>query len=316
MDGKRFTKTLALAIAALVGATTLTLSSTSLPAEAAQSYRTTADIGRRYQPTTNPDGGYGMAANTTLEVICQTEGQPHGQYGNRLYFLTKAPRENANIYIPDAYTNSPHQANQPPIPGIPMCGQQQGQQGQAPLVWVGSPIDGTWDLPANRGGDGAAAHHWLGNARDKGDFAIDLIAPAGQSVQVYAAPQDGRTGITARIDQVGAACRGGANGGQFVTVGLYAGSQRVGSATYAHISPTVSVGQSISRWGGQVGTVGTGYPRNSECWTGPHVHTQVFSTKNYGCYNGGYALGQTIRKSNFFAFTGGNKASAPRRSCP
>lgn len=108
--------------AALLAATALSLVTTSAPAHAAPTFSTTADVGRRTAPTAAPDGGYGMAANTAFTVICQTEGQPHGRFGNRLYFLTKAPRENINIFIPDAWTNSPHLANQPPIPGIPMCG--------------------------------------------------------------------------------------------------------------------------------------------------------------------------------------------------
>ncbi len=54
-------------------------------------------------------------------------------------------------------------------------------------MWVGSPIDGTWDLSASRGGDGPTVHHWLANAADRGDFAVDLIAGADQPVYLYAA---------------------------------------------------------------------------------------------------------------------------------
>lgn len=295
------------------------------PAHAAQpvtTYHVTTDVGHRGAPTAAPDGTYGLPNGAAFGVECQVIGQPTGQHGNTLFFL--ADYAGRQMYVPDAYSDSPHLAGQPPIVGVPMCGSSStsttpppsgGTSGDAPLVWVGSPVTGTWDVPASAGGDGAAAHHWLGNANDKGDFAIDLVAGAGQPVVLYAAPQDGRTSITARVDQIGSSCAGG-GGGSFVTVGLYSGSQRVGSATYAHIniSPAVGAGQQIGRWGTVLGKIGT-YARNTACWTGPHVHTQLFSTKHYACFNRTFALGQAIRTTNFIGFLGGNVATTARQGC-
>lgn len=186
------------------------------PAHAAQpvtTYHVTTDVGHRGAPTAAPDGTYGLPNGAAFGVECQVIGQPTGQHGNTLFFL--ADYAGRQMYVPDAYSDSPHLAGQPPIVGVPMCGSSStsttpppsgGTSGDAPLVWVGSPVTGTWDVPASAGGDGAAAHHWLGNANDKGDFAIDLVAGAGQPVVLYAAPQDGRTSITARVDQFGSSC--------------------------------------------------------------------------------------------------------------
>jgi hypothetical protein len=159
-------------------------------------------------------------------------------------------------------------------------------------------------------------HHWLGNAKDKGDWAVDLPTSPGQSVNVYVAPQTASVGISTKVDQIGAGCSGGANGGSFVTVGIYSGSLRVGSITYAHIIPTVRVGQSLNRWGAVVGTVAGSLPVNKACWTAPHVHLQMFSNRHYACYNRAYTHNYPVHRTNFVGFTGGNKASLPRQACP
>lgn len=257
-----------------------------------------------------------------VPIICQawsSDGSAVGPRSNRIFNKVHYSGYSGDTWVPDAYVRGTAAANNF-TNGIPRCGgsstppQQPPSSSDAPVVWVGSPIDGTWDVPANRGGDGAAAHHWLANASDKGSFAIDLVAGAGQAVNVYAAPQNNNVSVTAKVTQIGAACRRG-NGGSFVTVSFYQGSTRIGSATYAHITPSVSVNQVVNRWGTKIGTVGSGYPKNNECWTGPHVHTQVFSVRNHACFNGGYRLGQGIRKTNFFAFTGGNVANGPKQAC-
>jgi hypothetical protein len=181
----------------------------------------------------------------------------------------------------------------------------------APLVWAGSPVESKWDggLPESP----PSVHHWLSQASDQGDWAVDLPTGVGQQAILYIAPQNGDN-ITTKIDQIGEACGGGRNGGKFVTVGIYAGSLRIGSATYGHINPSVSVGQWVSRWGTVLGTVGS-YTVNSACWTGGHVHFQLYSNKNYACYNKDYTHDYPVHRTNFVGFTGGNVASGPRRAC-
>lgn len=121
MDRKRFIKGLSVAAAALKASSTFALGVTALPAHAAPTYQTTDDIGRRTAPTARPDGNYGVPRGFSFAPDCQQEGEPHGTYGNKLYFRIYSPRHGMNIFIPDAWTNSPHQANQGPIAGIPIC---------------------------------------------------------------------------------------------------------------------------------------------------------------------------------------------------
>ncbi len=121
--------------------------------------------------------------------------------------------------------------------------------------------------------------------------------------------------VTAKVDQVGAACTGGANGGQFATIGFYSNGVRIGLATYAQLRLVVSPGQTLPRWGALIGYVGKNYPINASCWTGPHVHFQLYSNRNYACFNKGYTLGYPLARTNFLGFTGGNVASSARRAC-
>jgi hypothetical protein len=177
-----------------------------------------------------------------------------------------------------------------------------------PEVWAGSPVEGTWNADA-------ANHHWLANASDQGDWAADIKAGAGVPVVVYVAPQNAGYTVTTRVDQIGAACRAG-NGANFVTVGIYANGTRIGSITYAHVRPTVVVGQFINRWGSSIGTVATGLPYDEACWTGPHVHVQMFNVHNYSCFNRGYSIGFAVHPTNFIGFSGGRRVSADRTPCP
>jgi hypothetical protein len=177
-----------------------------------------------------------------------------------------------------------------------------------PEVWAGSPVDGTWN--AN-----AANHHWLANAADQGDWATDIAVGAGAPVVAYVAPQNGGYGVDTRVDQIGNACRSG-DGASFVTVGIYVNGGRIGSITYAHVRPTVGVGQWISRWGSTIGTVAGGLPRNDACWTGPHVHVQMFNVHNYSCFNRGYGIGSVVHPTNFIGFAGGRRVGGSGQACP
>ena len=84
------------------------------------SYSATSAVGERLQPVAAPDGNYGMPAGAVLPVECQALGQPVGSNGNTLYL--RGSYGGRQLYLPDAYSSSPHLAGQPPISGIPMCG--------------------------------------------------------------------------------------------------------------------------------------------------------------------------------------------------
>jgi murein DD-endopeptidase MepM/ murein hydrolase activator NlpD len=133
---------------------------------------------------------------------------------------------------------------------------------------------------------------------------------------VYAAPQNSALPVKAIVDRVAPACSSGApaDGGYAVTVGFYTSGTRVGSATYAHINPTVSVGMTISRRGTKVGTVGS--YRYNTCWQGPHLHFQLYSEHNYACYSRTWQPRNWVNPSNFLGFTGGNVASGPVEPAP
>ncbi|HSW81517.1 MAG TPA: hypothetical protein VLG40_03910 [Candidatus Saccharimonas sp.] len=177
-----------------------------------------------------------------------------------------------------------------------------------PEVWAGSPVAGTWTSDP-------ATHHWLANDMDQGDWASDIATPAGTQVVTYIAPQNGGYTVSTRVDQIGSACVGG-GGASFVNVGIYVNGGKVGSVSYAHLNPSVSVGQWISRWGAVVGTVAGGLPVNGDCWTGPHTHVQMYNVHNYSCFNRGYSIGSWLNPSNFIGFVGGNRVSGARQACP
>ena len=179
-----------------------------------------------------------------------------------------------------------------------------------PAVWVGSPLAARW--PTNS--DSLPANHHLPYG---GDWSVDLQGVgAGAGVYVYAAPQTGGLSITARVEIVRAACASGniADGGYRVTVGFYNGSTKIGTATYAHINPSVSQGATIGRWGTLLGTVGS--YNWSSCWQGVHVHYEMYSQVNYACYNRGWTPGMTLNPTNFLGFIGGSYATGKRQPCP
>lgn len=265
---------------------------------------------------------YGAPGGAAFYVNCQIEGEPVGPNGNRLYFW--ATYSGRTFYIPDTYTDSPHLASQPPIAGIPMCGSAPAPS-DGDSVWVGSPIRGTWPTGAgcpstfpSSSCSQPSAHWWLANA-PQGDWAADLQnVGVGTPVVLYAAPRDQSVPVTAVVDAVGPACSSGvvSHGGYRVTIGLFVRGSRIGSVTYAHVNPSVSQGQTVNRWGTQIGTVGGGYNTGAGCWTGAHVHFQSYAQTGYSCYNRTWQGGQWMDPSNFLGFVTGRYASGPRQGCP
>lgn len=86
-------------------------------------YHATDDISARLTPTGAPTNLIGIYRGQGFGVQCQTIGEPVGP-GNTLYFQTtwNVPgRGPTTIYVPDTFTDSPHLAGQPALPGIPMC---------------------------------------------------------------------------------------------------------------------------------------------------------------------------------------------------
>lgn len=247
----------------------------------------------------------------SVDLLCGTWGEAVGPYANRRWHnvrVLNGPAAGQTGWVADRYTNTPNAANQP-TPGEAECGAP--PSGDRQRVWAGSPIDGGWDAgPPSP----PSVHHFLGNPTDQGDWALDIGGTG--DVLVYIAPDNGAPDVTTRVDQIGAACSGGANGAQFVTVGIYqSDGQRIGSAIYGHVYTSLTVGSPVNRWGGKVGTVATGLPYNSACWTGPHVHFQLYSNVHYACYNNTYAHEQWVYRSNFLGRTGGNVASGYRQPC-
>lgn len=182
-------------------------------------------------------------------------------------------------------------------------------QAATPAVWIGSPMSATWPT-----GDSQPAYHHIPYG---GDWSADFQSvPSGTPVVLYAAPQDGATPITARVEIVRPACASGviSQGGYRVTVGFFTGATKIGTATYAHVNPTVGQGATINRWGTQLGTVGS-YTHNS-CWMGSHVHFEMYSQQNYACFNRTWAPGQRMNPTNFVGFIGGSYAFGQRQPCP
>jgi hypothetical protein len=201
-----------------------------------------------------------------------------------------------------------------------------------PAVWIGSPVNGTWPNTAGCAGAGypsdacslPTVHHTVySSSFDWGTTINDWAAddqgvPAGRRVMLYAAPVNGGYTVSAHVDAVGAACASGriSDGGYRITIGIYAGSTKIGTVTYAHVNPSVSAGQWINRWGTQVGTVGS-YNWTS-CWQGAHVHLEMANRHNYSCFSNIFTRypGAQLSETNFQGYLGGSYASAPRRACP
>lgn len=250
---------------------------------------------------------------TRVELQCGTNGTAVGPNANRRWHhvrVLSGGAANQLGWIADRYLNTPNAANRP-TPGEAECTTRPPDA--APLVWAGSPVESKWD--GSEPPSPPAVHHLLSGTGGEGQWAVDLPAPANTPVYLYVAPQKGGTSITTKVDQIGAGCRAPGQGASFVKVGIYSGTVRVGGITYAHIDPTVRQGQVISRWGSPVGRVAGGLPRNAACWSGPHVHVEMFSVQNFACYNKGYQRYSIVHPTNFIGFTGGNVASGTRRAC-
>ena len=192
-----------------------------------------------------------------------------------------------------------------------------------PAVWVGAPLNAQWSESAGCPDRFPSARCSLPQSHHttyQGQWAVDLqgIGPAAndRQVRLYAAPQDGRTPVSARVEQVAPACASGSTtqGGYVVKVGLYTGSQRIGHVNYAHIQPAAATGQTINRWGTVLGTVGSYRP--NDCWKGVHLHLEMGSQVGFSCYNKGWKPYQRMNATNFVGFVGGNFASARRQACP
>lgn len=273
-------------------------------------YHATDDLSKRYSPTAARGPSGGPRRGEALSVECQIEGEPAGPHSNKLYFWITYHDE--HIYVPDAWTDSPHLAVQPPSAGIPICGGTEVTGGSVYTeVWFGSPVEGAFPTSASS----QPQNHKISYG---GDWAMDEKAAAGQQAMVYVAPQDGQSSITTKIDSVRPACASHVinDGGYVVVVGVYNGSARVGYIAYAHLNPSVSVGQTVDRWGGVIGTVGSYRNDPVGCWSGSHVHIEGYNTKNFSCFNGTYGAGQVMHRSNFVGFLGGTRATHTRQACP
>lgn len=216
--------------------------------------------------------------------------------------------------------------------GIPPCGTPPppppgGTATTDPAVWIGSPFNGTWPnldgCPATYPSPDCSlpsVHHILYyNGAYLDDWAADLQSVSyGTGVYLYAAPQDTSQTITARVETVGPACADDqiGDGGYRVSVAFYDGATRIGTVTYVHVNLAVYQGETISRWGTLIGTVGGPYNKAAGCWKGPHVHIEMSSQHNYACYNRGWHPGQPMDAKNFIGFIGGDYASARRQACP
>ncbi len=100
----------------------LTAVSAPASADAVVQYTVTEDVSGRHSPTAAPSSDYGVPAGGVIDVACQVVGEPVGPKGNDLYFF--ADYHGQSFYVPDTWTDSPHHAGEPPLAGIPMCGEQ------------------------------------------------------------------------------------------------------------------------------------------------------------------------------------------------
>ena len=93
------------------------------PAAATTTYEIvgTGGIGvrARVAPTVDADWDYGPPEGARVSVLCQVVGEPLGAYDNDLWFYVSY--DGREFFVPDAYTNSPHMADDPPLAGIDMC---------------------------------------------------------------------------------------------------------------------------------------------------------------------------------------------------
>jgi hypothetical protein len=191
---------------------------------------------------------------------------------------------------------------------------------QSPLIWVGSPVAGTW-------GESPWTHHLLVKASPQNDWATDIVGGAGQATYLYVAPSNStyNNAVSTRVRWIidDAACRYG-GGGDLVTVEIFYNGSSYGQVTYAHLdrNPNLFIGQWVSRWGTWLGNEanlwdghggGTG---GENCWTGPHVHTELRATTQYACWNRGYSYGSWLNRSNFIGFISGPLNYSGKSPCP
>ena len=196
---------------------------------------------------------------------------------------------------------------------------------QSPNIWVGSPVPGTWGV-SNDWSTVPPNHHKLAKASPSNDWAVDLPSGAGNAAYLYVAPSNSayNSNVTTKVTQIidDQACAYG-GGGDLVTVGIYYNGASYGQVTYAHLdrNPGLYVGQWIGRWGTWVGNVADLWAQNntggSNCWTGPHVHTELRATTQYACWNRGYTYpGYGINYSNFMGFVSGPLNYSQATACP
>lgn len=193
-----------------------------------------------------------------------------------------------------------------------------------PLIWVGSPVDGTWGTRPYADTTPAGGHHRLVKATPRNDWSVDLRTGAGSDVYLYAAPSNSafNNAVTARVTQIvdDNACSAG-GGGDFVTVGIYYNGTLYGHATYAHLDRDGSlyVGKPISRWGtwlGKVASLTGGATGGSNCWTGPHVHFELRAqSPHWSCWNRTYANFVNLYRTNFVGFVSGPLSTTRAMPC-
>ena len=319
------TMILMLAVAAL----TVSLAAPGLASKSVHPYRTDGQaLNMRSGPGSNYDIVTTIPITAAFTAECHVSAQLVG--GNPIWLRSvygAARGWTADYYVDTRWNTT----NELTAQGIPPCSSSTPAPAPAPLpssdgdsVWIGSPFRGTW--PDASGCSGAtfpsyscslpSVHWWLANA-PRGDWGVDLQGVgAGTAVNLYAAPRDSNVPVTAKVDTVGAACSSGviADGGYRVTVGLFVRGTRIGSVTYAHVNPSVSAGQTLNRWGQQIGTVGS--YRSNNCWRGAHVHFQSYAQSGNSCYNRSLTPSQAMNPSNFMGFVTGRYASGPRSACP
>lgn len=197
---------------------------------------------------------------------------------------------------------------------------------QSPLIWVGSPVQARW-------GQTPASHICLAKAAPANDWCTDLYTPDGRSGQpayLYVAPSNSayNNAVTTKVTQIidNNACRLG-GGGDLVTVGIYYNGVSYGQVTYAHLdrNPSLYVGMPIARWGSWLGNMaslangngGGPGPGGANCWTNPHVQTELRATTQYACWNRGYVpYSSNLSRSNFIGFISGPLNYSGKTPCP
>jgi hypothetical protein len=158
-------------------------------------------------------------------------------------------------------------------------------------------------------------HHTTHNTRNAGtgepaDWAADYEGPASTPVT---SQLKGPYGTTLTVIDVVPTCRG-VNGGTAVKVGVREpnGGPEIGWVAYGHLDNVrVAKGQTVYP-DTVLGYIGTGYPRNSSCWTGPHLHIEGFNHKQMSCYYDP----RSVAPGTPLGRVGGSDVRARRSRCP